>query len=272
MAFDLSIPRNDWSGWLGWNLSRVRLNVIEPRLASGHPPLIAKRRRWFTPWLIRPGNFYLRWLDSKVTVLPDRHWHHWERAVHRRLYEFECRVDSRGWLLIPFWPGIVLAEIGADSRLSHHDRLRALATASHALLELHRIDMPLYDGTRGRFSHGDATLRNVIYDLASDRAYWFDFDTVHDPSEAPIGRHADDLRAVLYSALETFADLPVSDIFETVTSAYDDRAIWDHLRVRLTRRLLHNSPFHHAQAAPLVGRREELERLLCGQDDPSVGE
>jgi hypothetical protein len=265
-VFDLSIPVHNGSSWLGTYLARVRLHVIEPRLAPGHPPLFAKRRRWFGSWIIGPGNLYLRWLDSKVCVLPDRRWHRWECSVHRRLYGFECTVDSRGWLVLPFWPGTVLANFGADIRLPHDDRLRALATASHALAGLHRIDMPLHDGIHGQFSHGDATLRNVIYDPASSRAHWFDFDTVHDTSEPAFARHADDLRALLYSALETYGDVPVSVILETVNAAYDDRDAWDHLRLRLAGRLLHLSPYHFAQASPPVGRRKQLEHLLCGHD------
>jgi glycosyltransferase involved in cell wall biosynthesis/SAM-dependent methyltransferase len=271
VGFEPSTPRHGWSGWLGAKLSRVRLNVIKPRHAPGHPPLIAKRRRWFSRWIIAPGNLYLRWLDSKVRVLPDRLWQRWECEVHRQLYGFECRVDSRGWLLLPHWPGTVLAEYGADIRLSRDDRLRGLARASHAMRGLHLIDMFLYDGTAGRFSHGDATLKNVMYDPSSVRARWFDFDTVHDPSEPPLGRHADDLRALLYSALETFFDVPVSVIVETVKTAYDDRAVWDHLRVLHARKLLHTSTYHLAQASPAADRREEAERLLGRCRKPLAG-
>src|SRR5207249_3360405 len=114
MALDPAAPGPGWARWLGSNLSRVRLNVIEPRLCPGRPPLIAKRRRCFSSWLIGPGNLYLRWLGAKVRVLQDRPWHVWERAVHRRLYGIECGVDPRGWLLLPFWPGTVLADYGAD--------------------------------------------------------------------------------------------------------------------------------------------------------------
>jgi glycosyltransferase involved in cell wall biosynthesis len=263
VGLDRRTPGHDWSAWLGAKLSRVRLNVIKPRTAPGHSPLIAKRRRWFSRFIIAPGNLYLRWLDSKVRVLPDRIWRRWEFAVHRQLYGIECRVDSRGWLLVPFWPGTVVAGYGADIRLARDERLRALATASHALRRLHLIDIFLYDGTRGRFSHGDATLRNVIYDPESARAHWFDFDTVHDPCEPALGRHADDLRALLYSALETFSDVPVPVILETVNSAYDHLAVWDQLRVMRDRKLLHVTSYHLAQASPAADRREEVERLLC---------
>jgi glycosyltransferase involved in cell wall biosynthesis len=262
-GFGRSTPRPDWSSWLGGRLSKLRLNVIKPRHVPGHPPLIAKRRRWFSRWIIAPGNLYLRWLDSKVRVLPDRLWQRWECAVNRRLYGIECRVDSRRWLLLPRWPGTVLAEFGADIRLARDDRLRALATASHAMRGLHQIDMALYDGTAGRFSHGDATLKNVMYDPVSARARWFDFDTVHDPSEPPLARQADDIRALLYSALESFFDVPVSVLLETIEAAYDDRAVWDHLRVLHARKALHTSTYHLAQASPGADRRGEVERLLC---------
>jgi hypothetical protein len=266
MAGDPSAPGPDWARWLGPKLSRVRLNVIEPRLDPGRPPRIAKRRRRFSSWLIGPGNFYLRRLDARVRVLRDRPWHARERAVHRRLFGIECEVDPRGWLLLPFWPGTVLVAYGADVRLPGDDRLRALAVASRTLRDLHQIELPLSDGVRGRFSHGDATLRNVIYDPASFRAHWFDFDTAHDPAEPARSRHADDLRALLYSALETLFDLPVPMILGTVRDAYDDPAVWDHLRSRLARTPLHWSPYHLAQASPPVGRCTDVERLLRGRE------
>lgn len=265
MAFDPSVFGRNLSAWLGPKLSRVRLNRIEPRIVPGQPPRIAKRRRWFSAGMIGPGNLYLRWLDAKVVVLPCRRWHDWECEVHRRLYGIECAVDSAGWLILPLWPGDVLAQYGADTRIPRDDRVRALSAATDALRGLHRVEWPLPAGPLGQFSHGDATLRNVIYDRESCQAHWFDFDTIHDLHEPAIARHGDDLRALLYSALETFSDIPVAVLLETIRTTYGDPAVWDQLQRRLARGGLHTSPFHFAQAAPPAGRRDEVERLLTGR-------
>jgi len=262
---DPSGPRafgSRWAGWLGPVLAKVRLHAIEPRNAPGRPPLIAKRRRWFAPWLIGPGNLYLRWLGSGVRVLPGRSWHEWERAVHRHLHGVECATDPRGWLILPGWPGVVLAAFAADLQHPPAARLLALSAASRALLALHQVALPWPDGSLGRLSHGDATLRNVIHDPATCRATWFDFDTVHDASIPALSRHADDLRALVYSALEACADLPVPVIYQAVRGAYDDPAPWAHLRDLLARGPLHHTTFQLAQACPSLDRREQMERLL----------
>ena len=199
-----------WPAWLGPWLGKLRLHAIEPRQAPGRPPTIAKRRRWFGPLLIGPGNLYLRLLGSGVRVLPGAEWRARERALHRALHGIELETGPRGWLILPRWPGVVLAD-HARSRLDPAPaRLRGLGAASRALRDLHRVELPRADGGCERLSHGDATLRNVLFDPGTGEARWFDFDTAHDPGLAPAWRHGDDLRALVYSAVESFADVPVA--------------------------------------------------------------
>jgi hypothetical protein len=251
-----------WPAWLGPWLGKLRLHAIEPRQAPGRPPTIAKRRRWFGPLLIGPGNLYLRLLGSGVRVLPGAEWRARERALHRALHGIELETGPRGWLILPRWPGVVLA----DHARSRHDpapaRLRGLGAASRALRDLHRVELPRADGGCERLSHGDATLRNVLFDPGTGEARWFDFDTAHDPGLAPAWRHGDDLRALVYSAVESFADVPVALLLRTVQDAYPDPGPWEQLRDRLARGALHRSPLHLAQACPPDGRRRELESLL----------
>jgi hypothetical protein len=143
-------------------------------------------------------------------------------------------------------------------------RLRGLGAASRALRDLHRVELARADGGCERLSHGDATLRNVLFDPGTGEARWFDFDTAHDPGLAPAWRHGDDLRALVYSAVESFADVPVALLLRTVQDAYADPGPWEQLRDRLARGALHRSPLHLAQACPPDGRRRELESLLLG--------
>ncbi len=114
-------------------------------------------------------------------------------------------------------------------------RLRGLGAASRALWDLHRVELPRADGACERLSHGDATLRNVLFDPGTGEARWFDFDTAHDPGLAPAWRHGDDLRALVYSAVESFADVPVALLLRTVQDAYADAGPWEQLRDRLAR-------------------------------------
>ena len=251
-----------WPAWLGPWLGKLKLHAIEPRQAPGRPPTIAKRRRWFGPLLIGPGNLYLRLLGSGVRVLPGAEWRARERALYRRLHGIELETGPRGWLILPRWPGLVLAD-HARSRLDPAPaRLRGLGAASRALRDLHRVELPRADGGCERLSHGDATLRNVLFDPGTGEACWFDFDTAHDPGLAAAWRHGDDLRALVYSAVESFADVPVALLLRTVQDAYADPGPWEQLRDRLARGALHRSPLHLAQACPPDERRRELELLL----------
>jgi hypothetical protein len=251
-----------WPAWLGTRLGRLRLHAIESRQAPGRPPTIAKRRRWFVPLLIGPGNLFLRLLGPGVRMLPWAEWRDREYEMHRVLHGIELEAGTRGRLILPRWPGAVLAD-HARSRLEPAPaRLRGLAAASRALRDLHRVELPRAGGEVERPSHGDATLRNVMFDPGTGEARWFDFDTAHDPGLAPAWRHGDDLRALVYSAVESFADVPVSLLLRTVREAYPDPGPWEQLRGRLARGALHHSPLHLAQACPPDGRRNELESLL----------
>jgi hypothetical protein len=255
-----------WPAWLGPWLGKLRLHAIEPRQAPGRPHLIAKKRRWFGPLLIGPGNLYLRLLGSGVRVLPGVEWRARERALHRALHGIELETGPRGWLILPRWPGVVLAD-HAQSRLDLAPvRLRGLDAASRALRELHRVELPCAGGGCERLSHGDATLRNVVFDPGTGVARWFDFDTAHESGLSPAWRHGDDLRALVYSAVESYADVPVALLLRTVRDAYADPGPWEQLRDHLARGSLHRSPLHLAQACPPDGRRHELESLLVRAD------
>lgn len=256
------MPRTTAEQFGAW-LGGIRLHEVEPRLALGGSPTIAKRRRRFVPPLIGLGNLALRLMGSGIRVLPDPEWHARERALHLALHAIELEAGPEGWLILPRWPGVVLADLARDRREPAPSRLLGLAAAVRALRALHRVDLRgLGRGAPGPLSHGDATARNVLFDFESGIARWFDFDTAHDPNQPSTWRHADDLRALIYSAAESFVDLPVTALLRTVRDAYPDPAPWGDLRDRLSRGTLHRSLLHLAQACPSLGRRRELESLL----------
>ncbi len=244
-----------WPAWFGSWLGKLRLHVIEPREAPGRLPTIAKRRRWFGPLLIGPANLYLRLLKARVRILPGAEWQSRERTLHRMLHGIELETSPRGWLILPRWPGVVLADYARSPIDPAPARLRGLGAATRALRDLHRVELLRADGVCERLSHGDATLRNVLFDPGTGEARWFDFDTAHDPGVAPAWRHGDDLRALVYSAVESFDDVPVAQLLRTVRDTYADPGPWEQLRDRLARGALHRSSLHFAQACPPAGRQ-----------------
>jgi hypothetical protein len=256
-----------WPAWLGPWLGKLRLHEIKHRKGPGRAPTIAKRRRWFGPLVIVPGNLYLRLLGSGVRVLRGAEWRARERALYRALHGIEVDTGPRGWLILPQWPGVVLADHARRQLDPAPARLRGLSAASRALSDLHRVELPCANGGSERLSHGDATLRNVLFDPGTGEARWFDFDTAHDPGLPAAWRHGDDLRALVYSAVESFADIPVALLLSIVLDAYADSGPWEQLRARLAIGALHRSPLHLAQACPPDGRRRELESLLRREID-----
>jgi hypothetical protein len=257
-----------WPAWFGPWLGRLRLHAIETRQAPGRPPTIAKRRRWFGPLLIGPVNLYLRLLDARVQILPGAEWLSRERTLCRVLHGIELETSPRGCLILPRWPGVVLADYGRSPIDPTPARLRGLGAASRALRDLHLVELLRPDGVFERLSHGDATLRNVVFDPRTSEARWFDFDMAHDPGVAPAWRHGDDLRALVYSAVESFHDVPVAQLLHTIRDAYADPVPWEQLRDRLARGALQRSPLHFAQACPPTVRRRALESLLLRGDWP----
>ena len=68
-----------------------------------------------------------------VRVLPGAQWRARERALYRVLHGIELETGPRGWLILPRWPGVVLADY-ARSRLDPAPaRLQGLGAASRAL-------------------------------------------------------------------------------------------------------------------------------------------
>ena len=262
-------PRMSLAHWLGPALDRVRLNAVEHRVLPGGLPVVAKRRFWYSPLLIPPGNLYLRWLRAGVAVLDNASWQARERAIHRQVHGLECLTDAQGWLILPAWPGVTGAEFVGDSRQPVEARLDALVVVSQALEALHQVRIAWPGDPHEGAGHGDAMLRNVQYDSANRRACWFDFDMIHRPDLPALDRLADDLRALLYSALATFIDAPVADLYAAVRGGYRANPPWQQLRANLLRGPIHWSPFHYAQARPTMDRQRQVEQMI--RKDVSMG-
>ena len=115
-----------WPAWIGPLLGKLRLHAIEPRQAPGRLPTIAKRRRWFGPLLIGPGNL----LPAPARVGgadPARRGMAGPGAcVYRALHGIELETDPRNWLILPRWPGVVLADHAGNPLEPAPARLRGL--------------------------------------------------------------------------------------------------------------------------------------------------
>jgi hypothetical protein len=107
--------------------------------------------------------------------------------------------------------------------------------ATVALAEFHRQGL----------THADAMAENVLVDLESGAAYWFDFETIHEASRPLAWRRADDVRALLVSCLlrtvpekrvetlafilDVYADPEVTRVLATIFSSVWRRSLALHL-------------------------------------------
>lgn len=167
-------------------------------------PRFQRERSFIQSILIPIANGMLRSMHAHVIVLHGTQWKEWETAVWAALHQAAIRTTPRG-LVIPEMPGNVLVDYLAGNH-SDEEKLVAVKSCLTALCEAHRQIIIYPDGTQRPFSHGDATARNVLFDPASGRAHWIDFETIHSPDLLEDQRQSDDFRAFFVSMLEVWPD------------------------------------------------------------------
>ncbi len=202
-------------------MAGVKLSRTAPISAAGQR-FYLKRRRWYAGALIwaaaqLPG--------STFAVLPRSEWLLWEPYIYDLAYGWQVSLQAPGQLRLPEIPGSILTVLLRSALLDVQTKMDALSAAVEALERLHRLWVRFPDGIEGRFSHGDATTDNVIYDPAGGRARWFDLETVHDSRRPREWRQADDLRAFAYSAAASLPEMAFPSLARSILTSYTDRAV-----------------------------------------------
>jgi hypothetical protein len=197
--------------------------------------LVRKHRRFYAPFLIWMSGLLVRVLDTGVRVLPQREWEQRERRIYGSLYDSSIAVDAGGVLVLPYLAGHTLATLLEDPELEESRRKRAIELAAVGLAEFHR---------RG-LTHADAMAENVLVDLETGVAHWFDFETIHEASRPLAWRRADDVRALFFTCLlrtvpekrvetlafilEVYADPEVTRVLVTSFTSVWRRSLTFHL-------------------------------------------
>jgi hypothetical protein len=252
---------------IGRSLAKVRLNRVRLKTEGGSAWCF-KRRRWYARPLIWSGNLYLRWLDSSVRVLPDAAWQMRERNVYGQLYGMDVQFGAHGELIAPAGKGICLGLL----LKRNHDAVsqRALAAAARALKRLHSVQLVSGNHSRNPLSHGDATIFNVLYDIPTDTAHWFDFETEHDLARPWLWRRADDLRALLTSACSVVDEDAIARSVATLFEAYGDSQISSGVARQLASSANRPSAYYLAQAW-LTPRRSRMIEAAVAALAPAPG-
>jgi serine/threonine protein kinase len=201
-------------------------------------PLVRKRRRFYAPLLVWLGGPLVRLLDTGVHILPQRDWEAREREVYLRLYDASIRVDGDGALVLPRLAGETLATLLENSTLEESARKAAIESAAVALADFHATG----------FTHGDAMAENVLVDLESGVARWFDFETVHDSGRPMAWRRADDVRALLSTCLLRTAPAKLAETLDLILDVYADDAVTRLLAPSFTSVFRRPLTFHLGQA------------------------
>ncbi len=224
---------------------------------------VMKRRRWYATFLIPPGNLIACHRAVPVEALSKGDWLKWERALYELLYN--CVYENRGGgvLQMPRIRGECLQDYLRDYKSIFSMQERGIRSGLKALRQLHDLDAP---GLDVLFSHGDATVRNVLYDLDGRTACWFDFDMRHRMDSEPYLRQADDIRAFVFSALPYIANEHIEALAGIAIEYCDDVKLRDALLSILQNARLDYDFYHLAQClAPYEKRclcRDTLIRAI----------
>jgi serine/threonine protein kinase len=173
---------------------------------------VRKRRMFHAPLVVWIGGPLMRALDTGVRVLPQGEWEERERRLYWTIYGASIRIDADGTLVLPCLEGKTLATVLENPAIERTQRNQAIEAAILALAELHR---------RG-FTHADAMAENVMIDLESGSARWFDFETVHEESRPVTWRRADDVRALLATCLLRTPSGSLDETLRLVLETYAD--------------------------------------------------
>ena len=170
----------------------LKINSVTEKLRRGRP-VVVKRRNIHSEQMADLANLYFRMVDIPIRF--------WSKVEDWRRWETDCfqMLNGDRFRVFPSGANAVCVEkLPGEGLWDHMNRgtltRRMLVAAARELRRAHHF---WSDEFRGRWSHGDATTTNVIYDHKSDRARLIDFEIIHEKSLPTTARHADDLLVFL---------------------------------------------------------------------------
>lgn len=216
---------------------------------------VRKRRVSWAPLVVWLGGPLARILDAGVRVLPQRQWQERERRLYEQLRGSSIRVERDGMLILPCIAGETLASLLEKRSLDPGVANRGIDLAVVALAALHRAG----------FTHGDAMAENVMVDLESGIAHWFDFETIHDPARPVAWCRADDVRALLATCLLRVELEELGDVLQLILDVYADEEVTRLTAASFTSVFRRPLVLHLGQAPLSYGRFRTIDRLLGGR-------
>jgi hypothetical protein len=206
----------------------LKINTISEKRRRGRRVVI-KRRNIFGEGGADLINFYFRVADITIRYLSNvRDWRRWEASCFQMLNgdRFRAKVTDARTVRLDKLPGQSLWDHMNEGTLNK----RMLEAAGREYYRAHQF---WRDEFGGPWSHGDASMPNVIYNEKTRRARLIDFEIMHVKSLPATTRHADDLLVFLLDMVDrvpTRQWLPFTTCF---VKAYADRDVITELQKRL---------------------------------------
>src|SRR2546421_4675414 len=206
----------------------IAINSISEKIRRKRP-VVVKRRNIHSEQLAELTNLYFRVADIPIRF--------WSKVEDWQRWEIDCFEMLNGDRFHAYASGsrtVIADKLPGESLWDHLNRgtlTRQMLVA--AATEFRRAHKFWSDEFRGRWSHGDGTSQNVIYDAKNNRARLIDFEIVHEKSLATAARQADDLLVFLLDMVGTVPNRQWLPFSMTFLEAYGDGEVIAQLRKQL---------------------------------------
>jgi hypothetical protein len=191
--------------------------------------VVVKRRNIHSEQLADLTNLYFRVADIPIRF--------WSKVEDWQRWEVDCFQMLNGDRFRAYKSGartVIADKLPGESLWEHLNcgtltRRMLIAAAT----EFRRAHQFWSDEFRGRWSHGDGTSQNVLYDAGSNRARLIDFEILHEKSLPTAARQADDLLVFLLDMVGTVPSRQWQPFSLTFLEAYGDAEVIAQLRKQL---------------------------------------
>ena len=195
----------------------------------GRKTLVVKRRNLHSEQLAELTNLYFRFADIPIRFWSKvEEWRQWEIGCYEMLNGDRFRAYASGQRCV------VAEKLPGENLWAHLNQgtlTRQMLRA--AALEFRRAHEFWSDEFRGPWSHGDASVTNVIYDAKTNCARLIDFEIYHDKSLSAAARQADDLLVFLLDLVGTVPGRQWLPFATTFLQAYGNARVIAQLRSHL---------------------------------------
>jgi len=206
----------------------IAINTVSEKVRRGRT-FVVKRRSLHSEQLADLTNLYFRMANIPIRF--------WSKVEDWQRWEVDCFQMLNGDRFRAYASGtrcVVAEKIPGESLWEHLGRgtvtRRMLGAAATEFRRAHQFWSDEFDG---RWSHGDGTSQNVLYDQATTRARLIDFEIVHDKELATPARQADDLLVFLLDMVGTVSSRQWLPFSMTFVEAYGDGEVIAQLQKQL---------------------------------------